>query len=149
LTDSQADQTTPLGHTVWLTRERCAAALVAIVAFCIALDLFFFTGYYASDDRAYFNAATRVAEDGFIGEPLLAHTRLTMLGWNLLMGGLCRFNVQAMAASYIFFHVWLILLTYALAVKLGDRVAGVIAAYGTATLPLFIVFSTGIYPIVA
>lgn len=146
MTGSQAGKTAHVDQSGWLTRGRCAGLLAAICLLCILLDIFFFTGYYASDDRAYFAGAARVAETGHLGEPLLAHTRLTVMGWNLLVGSLCRFNVQAIAGSYIFFHVWLILLTFKLAEKLGDRRAGLIAAYASATFPLYIIFASSIYP---
>ena len=121
--------------------------LLPICLVAVALDLFFFTGYYASDDQSYFEAAARVAETGTLREhPLLGATRLTVLGWNTAFGALSRFNVQFMSASYVLAHVILILLTYLLAKKVYGPTAGLIAAYTSAVFPLYVIFSTSIYP---
>lgn len=139
-------QPAPLLYDDILTRRAPWLVLLAVLM-TVGLDLFFFNGFFASDDKDYFWAAVRVAENGKLSAyPLAGHTRLILLAWNWYVGALSKFNVQVMAASYIFWHVATLLLTCILARQLFNRRAGVIAAYTTATFPLFIIFSTGILP---
>ena len=131
----------------WPSRRQAVTLLSAMIVLGIGIDLFFFNGFYASDDRGYFDAATLVASEGILSKnPRVGHERLTVLAWNIFAGWLSGYNVQAISASYTFFHGLLIVLVYLLARRLFNRLAGVLAAYTTATFPLFIIFSTGIYP---
>lgn len=121
--------------------------LALIVLVTVVTDLVFFTGYYASDDKEYFFGAARVADSGSLSkQPLIGHTRLVMLAWNVVVGRLTNFNVNWMAGSYVLVHVALVLLTFVLARKIHDRWAGLIAAYTSAVFPLYSLFSTGLYP---
>lgn len=130
-----------------LTRARACKWLCCILLLAAAADLFFYTGFYASDDVEYFDAAAKVLDEGCIDKsPLLGATRLSVLAWNCIFGAMSRANVHIMAASYVVAHQILILLTYVLAVKVCNRFAGLLAAWTTAMFPLFVAFSTGIYP---
>lgn len=128
-------------------RRHSLLALPAILLVGIVLDLFFFTGYYASDDKEYFFGAARVADSGTLSHwPLIGHTRLTVLAWNVAVGWLSNFDVSFMAASYVFVHALLVFLTFRLARRVAGESAGLLAAYTSAVFPLFSVFSTGLYP---
>ncbi|HWL92750.1 MAG TPA: hypothetical protein VNT79_04380 [Phycisphaerae bacterium] len=121
--------------------------LGVILLLTAALDLFCFTGFYASDDRKYFSAAAMLAETWRLPEePPFGATRLTLLTWNLAFGLLSRFNMQLVCASYVGVHLILVLLTYALAKKAHGVLAGLIAAWTSGMFPLYVVFSTSIFP---
>lgn len=130
------------GPGFWNVR-RLVILLALVVS--LTLDLFFFTGFYGSDDISYFGYAINLLRDGgFTVTP--SNGRLTVLGWNTLVILLAGWNGQAVAASYVLFHQLLNLSTYVLARRLfGDRVA-LVALFGTVTMPLLIVFSTCILP---
>lgn len=131
----------------WPSRRQALSLLTAMVVLGIGIDLFFFNGFYASDDRAYFDAATHVVAKGHLSKtPRVGHERLTVMGWNIFSGWLSGYSIQVISASYTFFHGLLIVQTYLLAKRLFNPLAGILAAYTTATFPLFIIFSTGIYP---
>jgi hypothetical protein len=122
-------------------------ALGAILAASVIVDLLFFTGFIASDDVLYTTAARRMAETGTLWPDPAAHeARLLMIGWCALVGVWVRHDVQAVAASFIFFHQLLNLLTFALARPLAGTAAGLLAAALSAAFPLLVVFSTTILP---
>ncbi|MBN1346279.1 MAG: glycosyltransferase family 39 protein [Phycisphaerae bacterium] len=128
-------------------RTPAAWILPCILVASAAMDLFFFTGYYGSDDARYLSGARAVLETGALpSEPSLAHTRLTMLGWNLLIAHLFGLGAQTIAASYVFFHLVLNALTYVAGKRLFDRTVGLIAAYCVATFPLIVIHATMILP---
>jgi hypothetical protein len=63
------------------------AALGAILAASVVVDLVFFTGFIASDDVLYVTAARKLAETGTLWPDLAAHeVRLMMIGWCALVG---------------------------------------------------------------
>ncbi|MBX3395515.1 MAG: glycosyltransferase family 39 protein [Phycisphaerae bacterium] len=122
-------------------------ALSASFLIAVLLDLFLFTGYYASDDKEYFFGAARVVDSGSLAKwPLIGHTRLTVLAWNAVVGWLTNFDVSMMAASYVLVHAFLVYLIFRLASRVAGESAGLLAAYTSAVFPLFSVFSTGLYP---
>jgi 4-amino-4-deoxy-L-arabinose transferase-like glycosyltransferase len=122
-------------------------ALSAVLAGSVVVDLLFFTGFIASDDVVYTTAARRLAETGTLWpDPAPHEARLLMIGWCALVGVLVRQDVQAIAASFVFFHQLLNVLTFALARQLRGPPAGLMAAVLSATFPLLVVFSTTILP---
>jgi len=85
------------------------AALAALVAASIAIDLVFFTGFLASDDVLYTTAARRLVESGRLWPDAAAHeARLLMIGWCALAASFFREDVQAVAASFVVFHEFLL-----------------------------------------
>ncbi len=119
--------------------------LLLVILFSTALDLWFFTGFYASDDISYFGYAVNFLRDehyhvGF------GNSRLILIGWNLLWISVFGWNVQIIAATYILFHQALNLFVFLLARRLFNRNVGLIAVYVTATLPMIVTFSTLISP---
>ena len=123
------------------------AALAALVAASIAIDLVFFTGFLASDDILYTTAARRLVESGRLWPDAAAHeARLLMIGWCALAASFFREDVQAVAASFVVFHQVLIVLTFLLARPLAGAAGGLLAAAFGATFPLLVVFSTTILP---
>ena len=63
------------GTIIWLC--------IGIVIFSCAIDLFFYSGYYASDDTRYLQPAWEIlSAGGYRNEPGLAQARLTIVGWN-------------------------------------------------------------------
>ncbi len=131
----------------WPTGRTAAGLVFVILALAAALDLFFFNGYYASDDQSYYFAALRLATDGSLGDrPFAGYDRLLVAAWNLLIGRICGFDVQVMAASYVAVHLLTALSVFALARKLFNPLAAIIATWSVATFPLFVTFATGIFP---
>ncbi len=123
------------------------AGCLAILAFSCAIDLFFYTGYYASDDTRYLRPAWEILSQGsYQHEPGLAQGRLTVVGWNTLVALLFGFNIPLIAGSYVFFHQALNLLTFLLGRRLFDSRVGLLAMYLTATTPLAVTFSTTVLP---
>ncbi len=134
-------------RTGWRPVAATALALSLVVLLCLATDLFFFNGYYASDDMAYFDSAARLAHHGSWEKlPRFGGDRLTVVGWCILFGLASRFDVQAMSASFSLVHAAIVVLGYFLARGYGGRRAGLMAAYVLATLPVLIIYSTGIFP---
>lgn len=127
------------------SRPHARFILVLISLLSIGLDLFFFTGFYASDDISYFGYAVNILRDGHYNVGL-GNSRLTIVGWNFLGVLVFGWNAQIIAASYVLWHQALNILTFLLARRLFDWKVGLLAAYGTATLPLMIIFSTCISP---
>lgn len=121
--------------------------LGAIVLVCIATDLFFFNGYYASDDNEYLNSAWVLAHNGrWDGVPAGGGMRLGVVGWCILVAWFCQFDVQVIAASFSILHAALVIASYFLARRMVDARAGLLTAYLIATVPALVVFSTGIFP---
>jgi hypothetical protein len=122
-------------------------ALAALVAASVVLDLVFFTGFIASDDVLYTTAARKLAETGSLWpDPAPHEARLLMIGWCALWGLCFRHDVQAVAASFVFFHQALTVLTFVLARPLQGLGGAFLAAALSATFPLLVVFSTTILP---
>ena len=130
-----------------LSTARTAAILALILVFAVALDLFFFTGFYGSDDDEYLTAAWSVYVHGqFHEEAGFGAERLTLLGWNVLAGSICGFNFQAIAATYVLMHLALCVACFLLARHWFGGPAGLLAAYGVGTLPVMIIYSTFVSP---
>jgi hypothetical protein len=126
---------------------RPRTALAALLAVSVLLDLVFFTGFIASDDVLYMTAARRLAETGRLWPDPAAHeARLLMIGWCALLGLCFRHDVQAVAASFVFFHQALTVLTFVLARPLQGLGGALLAAALSATFPTLVVFSTTILP---
>ncbi|MBU0637300.1 MAG: phospholipid carrier-dependent glycosyltransferase, partial [Planctomycetes bacterium] len=123
-------------------------ALAAMITLSLAVDLFFFTGFYASDDQQYLRGALSILDGHFQARgPKHGEMRLTITGWNalvMLLVGPAR--VQLVAASYVVFHQLLNLVTFALGARLFHPKVGLLAAYVSATIPLLVTFSTMILP---
>ena len=144
-----ADITSPNASTTGRGFSTAAAirALLAILVVSCLVDAFFFTGFYGSDDASYLDAARRVLEDGKLAPlPAFAHIRLTILGWNALIGGLLGFNIQLIAGSYVFFHQLLNVLTFMLGRRLFDNTVALLATFCLAMVPLAVTFSTAVLP---
>ena len=121
--------------------------MLAIIAVSVALDLLFYSGYYASDDRGYLRGAWLLLNQGGFGaEPDLAESRLALVGWNVLVASLFGWNIAAIAASYIFFHQLLNVLACLLARAVGGVGVGLLAMWLMATTPLAVTHSTGVLP---
>jgi len=128
-------------------RRGVVALCLAILVFSCAIDLFFYTGYYASDDTHYLRAAWRILSEGSLpAEPGFGPSRLTIVGWNTLVAWLFGFNIPLIAGSYVVFHQLLNLLTFGLARRLFDEQVGLLAMYCVATTPLAVTLSTTVLP---
>lgn len=122
-------------------------ALIGIILLSCGLDLFFFSGYYASDDAAYLQAAWRWTTGRTYGaEPDLAALRLTLVGWNMLIIRLCGYHPQLIAGSYILFHQLTNVFTFILARRMRDNAAAVLAAYCMAVTPLAVTHAAAVLP---
>ncbi len=131
-----------MASRAWLAR--------AFVLICLLLsttiDLFFYTGFYASDDVSYLLPAKRLLETGRIGIPDLGGSRLLLVLWNAGVGALTGFSIPLIAGSYVVFHQLANWLTYRLGRDLFDARVGLLAMYLVALLPLAITHSTMILP---
>lgn len=120
--------------------------LLLILLLSTALDLYFFTGHYSSDDCTYFLAGDRLVRDGALPNLSQGAIRLTLAGWNALVIWLFGPQVQIVAASYILFHQFLNALTFVLIKRLSDTRAAALGTYYVATFPLLLVYSGMILP---
>ncbi len=127
-------------------RVPIVTAVGALVLGSILVDLLFFTGYFASDDRTYYFTALDILETGRVEDFGLGGMRLTIVGWNMLMILLLGANVQLVAASYVVFHQLTVLCTFLLGRRLLDARAGLLAAYLTAAFPVIVMYTSMILP---
>ena len=128
-------------------RPSVAPALALVIVCSTVLDLFFFTGFYATDDQQYFRGALGLLAGRFRdGSPTHGEMRLLLTGWNALVVVLCGVRVQWLAASYVVWHQVLNLSSFLLGRQVLDTRAGLLAAYLTATMPLLVVHATMILP---
>lgn len=116
----------------------------------MALDLFFFTGFFSSDDIGYFASTHHIFTTGSAPEftPLgtQAILRATVQGWGLLVMWLFGPHVQLIACSFMVFHLLLVWCVARLSLRLFERRTALVAAWLTATCPIFITHSTTILP---
>jgi hypothetical protein len=117
------------------------------VAVSTLLDGVFFNGYFASDDHSYFTAAHDILHTGgYHVAPGLGASRLTLVGWLTLVGLVLPDRVQWAAASFIAWHQLLVVLTYLLGRSSFDSRVGLLAAWGVATIGLFVAYAGCILP---
>ena len=137
--DFKDQQDLPLRVALW--------TLTATLALSCGLDLFFFSGFFASDDIGYLAGAWNVLNgEQYASSPPLSMIRLTMTGWNTLIAWLFGYHVQGIAGSYIFFHQLVIVCTFVLARRMHDNAVAVLASFWMATTSLAVTFSTAILP---
>jgi|GEM_PF-4420774 len=137
---------TPNAPPTPLLRLGGTGALLVVLLFSSALDLYFFTGFFSSDDCTYFASAKLLAEQGGYSNLSPGAQRLPIVGWAalvILIGGA---NIQIVAGSFIFFHQLLNLLTFWLVKRFADTRAALLAAFVLATFPLLIQYSTMLLP---
>lgn len=130
-------------------RLRLAISLVGILIFSCVIDLFFFTGFYSSDDISYYEFARYWWRHGTyppVSGNFIGGYRLPIIVWNRVVISLLGPHPQAVAASYVLFHQVLTLITYALAARLFDRRTAIFSAYLSALAPPLIQMSTMILP---
>ena len=120
--------------------------LLLILLFSTLLDFYFFTGYFASDDQTYYDAARHFLETGQYPDLSTGAVRLTLVGWIMLVIQCCGPSIQFVAASFILFHQLLNALTFLMVRGYADRRAGLLAAYLIAVFPLFVTYSSMILP---
>lgn len=121
-------------------------ALFALVAVSTLLDLFFFTGYYASDDREYLYAGQALLNADVIADgESVGYLRLTMSSWIALLLKLGA-DIQLVAASFLVFHQLLNVAVFFIGRWIGGNSVGLLAAYLLGTAPLTVYFSTMILP---
>lgn len=121
--------------------------LFVLLAISTIVDLFFFTGYYSSDDISYYGFARHAWQFGeFPNANQIGGFRLVIVGWNWLLIALFGPSPAIVSASYVLFHQLLNALVFVLGRRLFGRGVGLIAAYLTATSPVIIVFASMILP---
>lgn len=127
-------------------RSPALTILAAILLACACMDVIFFTGYYACDDMVYLRAATSLLETGRIADTSdIGSLRLVMVGWCWLVARLISPNVQLIAASFVAFHLALVVLTYRLASRVYEVRTGLTAAWIVGTVPLILHHATQIH----
>lgn len=127
--------------------RRMWTLLIVCLLVAVGLDYFFFTGFYSSDDISYYEFARFWWLTGdYPTKLLLGGLRLPIIIWNRGMISLVGPNPHSVAATYVVFHLALILAGFALARRLFDRATAIVAAYLTATAPPLIHYSTTIMP---
>ncbi len=123
------------------------STLAVIVLVALAFDLFFFNGYFASDDYSYYHAAQAIrTTGGYRTTPGLGSSRLTMVGWLIAVGCVLPDSVQLAAASMIAWHAALIVLTWAVARRLFDARVALLSAWLAGSVGLFVSYSTCMLP---
>ena len=127
-------------------RPGLAGMLVAVLLISSAIDAYFFTGFFSSDDQTYYSTALRYVQEGTFTSLNVGSMRLPMVGWIMLVILICGPHVQAVALSYILFHQLLNVLGYFIVKRLYDARAGLLTAYLLAMFPLLIVYSSMILP---
>lgn len=142
--------TEPHPFSRWI-RRNSGKLLAGILAFSVAVDLFFYMGYFANDDFVYFNAATSLIENGTLGDEGIGPGqnpqtgRLVLLGWSTLVALIFGANIHVIAGSFIVFHLLLTVFTFLIGRRLFSESAGLVAAYYVATMPLIVVYAACIY----
>ncbi len=130
--------------------RRYRLLLLTILLTAALVDLFFFTGFFSSDDIGYFGSADHIRTEGTAPEftPLgtQAVLRATVIGWSMLVMWIFGPHVQTVACSFVVFHLLLIWSASLLGSRLFDRRVALVGAWLTATCPLFVTYSTTILP---
>lgn len=134
-------------HTDALPTAAAATLLALIVLISSGIDLLFYTGHFASDDRSYLQAAWRILNQAnYSSDPGIAFMRLTLVAWNALVAALVGWNVALISGSYILFHQACVVLTYALGAQYFNRGIGLLAAWYVGSAGLLVAFSTTVLP---
>ena len=120
--------------------------LVAVLLLALVMDLVFYTGFYASDDIQYIRGAEQLAETGRLSYITTGTIRFVLLLPLAAVIKLTHHNLYAMAASFIVFHLLLILATYWVGRLVHGGVTGLLAAGCLAVCPIAVTYSTTILP---
>jgi hypothetical protein len=134
-------QTPPAGSTRWVVW-----VLLAILLFALVTDLIFYTGFYASDDRQYIRGAWQLAESGRLSYITTGTVRMTFLVPLALVAKLTDHNLFLMAASFVLYHLLVIVGTYWAGRLIHAPYTGLLAAGLIAVCPLAVLFATMIVP---
>lgn len=119
--------------------------LLCFVLLALALDVYFYSGFYMSDDASYLTAIQRIAALEPLDVTDLAHTRLAVVTPAALLYGLTG-SIPLTILSYCLYHPIVVLLAYA-AGKLcfDERIASYAAAL-VAVSPTYYFFAGAILP---
>lgn len=129
-----------------IVRRTWPGWLALLVLLSTALDVIFFTGFFASDDIVYYFGGIKLLE-GRLGPSIdLGETRLTMLAWNALAVAILGPHVQRVAASYILLHQLANVATFALGKRLFGPRAALVALYLLVMSPMMIIHAGTILP---
>ncbi len=128
--------------------------LVGVLVVALLLDVLFFTGYYAFDDKDYTWAAHQIAHGENFMLPRASNYELAAvrLGFNLplaLVNRLSDGSIAWMSAFQMLYHLGCVVIAYALARTIANERAGRIAAVIAATCPLLYNFAGVMLPDVA
>lgn len=143
-----------------LKRRKYHGLLIPILILALVLDLLFYTGYYASDDRSLYTIAYLLAQEKF--EFIQSSSALTFIcdGLSFDFGGL-RFVITIPLALifkitsgsffwlcfyFIIYHLGIVILTFKLGKLIHNWKVGIIAAFLIATLPLMYIFAGSMLP---
>jgi len=126
-----------------LRADRRTVLCLALLAWF--LNLYFYSGFYASDDISYLGGIQRLAARTPIDPANIAHTRLMVIGPAAIVYRLFGDTTLAIL-SYTLYHPVLVGLTYALGRLAFDSATGVLGALLVALSPLFYVYGGAALP---
>lgn len=124
---------------------RSGLILLGLVGLAFILDFIFFSGFYASDDISYLQAAQTIGEEGFLN-PGLGNARLGITLPSALVWWITGGSITAIVWFHVGYHVVLVPMAYVLGRILFDERAGLIAAALIAINPLLYVFAGALLP---
>lgn len=138
----------------WLERASRYRWLFVVLGVALVLDLLFFTGYYAYDDKDYTWAAHQIANGENFLLPRsenyeLAAVRLSFNFPLAIVYWLSDGNVSWMSAFQMLYHLGCVVVAYAIGRTVAEERAARLAAVLLATCPLLYNFAGVMFPDVA
>jgi hypothetical protein len=141
-------ETTPLSSPASspassLRADRRSVLWLALLAWL--LNLYFYSGFFASDDYEYLGGIIHLATGRPIDPSLIAQMRLMVIGPAAIVYGLFG-SIPLTILSYTLYHPILVGLTYALGVLAFDSRSAVLGALLVALSPVFYVYGGAVLP---
>ena len=122
-----------------------------IFVLALALDAWFYTGFFASDDTEYIYGAHNLVAEAVGAVPVdlqpgLGNSRLGMTVPGAVVYWLSGGSIDAIAWFHVLYHLGLVGLAFALGRRLRDDSTGLVAALLVAGNPLFFLYAGAFLP---